>query len=48
MKTRKISDMKNIDEKFDLIQKKMLLKKAQLKKQYNDAFNIELTRVNQE
>lgn len=42
MKMRKIKDMQTIDEQFENIQKKILLKKAQLKKAYNDAFNQEL------
>ena len=40
--------MKAIDEVFDKIQKKILLKKAQIKKAYNDAFNLELSQVNVE
>ncbi len=43
MKKRKIQDMQTIDEQFDTLQKKLLLKKAQLKKAYNDAFNLELS-----
>jgi len=37
-----------IDEIFDRIAKKIMLKKAQLKKEYNEAFNVELDRVNAE
>ena len=48
MKMRKIKDMQTIDEQFENIQKKILLKKAQLKKAYNDAFNQELAQVNAE
>lgn len=48
MKVKKIQDMKHIDDKFEGIIKQVQLKKAQLKKQYNDAFTVELTRVNQE
>lgn len=40
--------MKSIDESFEGIVKQVQLKKAQLKKQYNDAFLIELGRVNLE
>lgn len=48
MKTKKIKDMRQIDEVFDKILKKLQLKKAQIKKQYNDAFNMELGQVNSE
>lgn len=48
MKTKKIKDMKMIDETFEKFIKKLHLKKAQLKKEYNDAFNLELERVNLE
>ena len=46
MKSKKIRDMKTIDEKFEKIIKQIQLKKAHLKKDYNDAFNVELNRVN--
>ena len=46
MKTKKIKDMKIIDEIFEKFIKNIQMKKAQLKKEYNDAFNIELDRVN--
>jgi hypothetical protein len=46
MKQRKISDMKGIDEKFEKIIKSIQGKKAQLKKEYNDAFSMELNRIN--
>ena len=42
MKQRKIKDMRQIDEVFEKILKKLQIKKAQIKKQYNDAFNLEL------
>ncbi len=42
MKSQKIKDMKSIDEVFEKIQKKLLMRKAQIKKSYNDAFNLEL------
>ncbi len=48
MKTKKIKDMRAIDEVFDKIQKKILMKKASIKKSYNDAFNLELSQVNAE
>lgn len=48
MKLRKIRDMQSIDEQFEGLQRKVLLKKAQLKKAYNDAFNQELAQVNAE
>jgi hypothetical protein len=48
MKLRKIRDMQTIDEQFEGLQRKVLLKKAQLKKAYNDAFNQELAQVNAE
>jgi transcription initiation factor TFIIIB Brf1 subunit/transcription initiation factor TFIIB len=48
MKQRKIKDMGKIDTKFEKLIKMVQMKKAQLKKEYNDAFNIELSRVNQE
>lgn len=48
MKKRKIQDMQTIDEQFDALQKKLQLKKAQLKKAYNDAFTLELSQVNAE
>lgn len=48
MKTKKIKDMKQIDEVFEKILKKLQIKKAQIKKQYNDAFNLELGQVNLE
>lgn len=38
MKSKKIKDMKMIDEIFERIVKKVLLKKAQLKKEYSEAF----------
>jgi hypothetical protein len=38
MKSKKIKDMKAIDEMFDRIVKKIMHKKAQLKKEYNDVF----------
>ena len=40
--------MKMIDEIFERIAKKIMLKKTQLKKEYNEAFNQELDRVNVE
>lgn len=40
--------MQQIDEVFDRIVKKVQLKKAQIKKSYNDAFNLELSQVNSE
>jgi ElaB/YqjD/DUF883 family membrane-anchored ribosome-binding protein len=48
MKSQKIKDMRSIDEVFDKIQKKLLMRKAQVKKAYNDAFNLELSQVNGE
>jgi len=48
MKQRKIKDMKAIDDAFDRIVKKVLLKKAQLKHEYNEVFQRELDRVNGE
>jgi hypothetical protein len=48
MKQRKISDMGKIEQKFDKLIQKMNLKKAQLKMEYNSAFNRELARVNAE
>jgi hypothetical protein len=48
MKVRKIKDMRKIDERFERIVKQIQLKKAMLKKEYNDAFNVELARVNTE
>lgn len=48
MKQKKISDMKMIDDVFDKIVKKVNLKKTILKKEYNEAFNVELDRVNNE
>jgi hypothetical protein len=38
--------MRIIDEVFEKIQKKLLMRKAQIKKSYNDAFNQELGQVN--
>jgi hypothetical protein len=46
MKSKKIKDMKMIDEIFERITKKIHLKKAMLKKEYNEAFHQELERVN--
>lgn len=43
MKTKKIKDMKSIDEVFDKIIKKVQMKKAYIKKSYNEAFNLELS-----
>jgi hypothetical protein len=40
--------MRSIDEVFEKIQKKLLMRKAQIKKAYNDAFNLELSHVNGE
>ena len=40
--------MRAIDEVFEKIQKKLLMRKAQIKKSYNDAFNQELGQVNNE
>jgi hypothetical protein len=40
--------MKMVDEIFERIVKKIMLKKALLKKEYNEAFNMELDRVNLE
>jgi hypothetical protein len=48
MKGKKIKDMRTIDDIFDKIVKKVQLKKAQIKKAYNDAFNMELNQVNVE
>ena len=48
MKQRKIQDMGRIESKFEKLIQKMNLKKAQLKKEYNEAFNLELARVNSE
>jgi hypothetical protein len=48
MKTKKIKDMKVIDDVFEMILKKVQLKKALLKKEYNEHFNLELDRVNNE
>ena len=48
MKGKKIKDMHAIDEIFDKIIKKVQLKKAQIKKSYNEAFNLELSQVNSE
>lgn len=48
MKTKKIKDMKSIDEVFDKIIKKVQMKKAYIKKSYNEAFNLELSQVNLE
>ena len=46
MKQKKIKDMKQIDDLFERIVKKILHKKVLLKKDYNEAFNLELDRVN--
>jgi kelch-like protein 10 len=46
LKQTKLKDMKKIDEKFEIISKKIMMKKALLKKEYNDAFNVELNKVN--
>ena len=48
MKARKIKDMKSVDDLFDRLVKKLLLKKAQLKKEYSDVFQQELDRVHAE
>lgn len=48
MKVRKINDMKAIDAHFERIITQVKLKKAQLKKAYNEAFNLELSHVNAE
>lgn len=45
MKAKKIKDMKEMDENFDKLIKLLQFKKAQTKKQYNDAFKLELDRV---
>jgi N12 class adenine-specific DNA methylase len=42
----KIKEMRSIDEKFEKIMKQVQMKKALVKKEYNDAFNSELNRVN--
>jgi predicted nucleotidyltransferase len=48
MKMKKIRDMKIIDDVFEKITKKVLMKKALLKNEYNEHFNMELDRVNNE
>ena len=48
MKQKKLKDMKATDEIFDKIIKRLCFKKAQLKKDYNDAFQLELGRVHTE
>ena len=48
MKQKKIKDMKVIDDVFEVILKKVHLKKTMLKKEYNEHFNVELDRVNNE
>jgi len=48
MKSKKIKDMKSIDEVFERVIKKVQMKKAQIKKAYNEAFNLELSQVNVE
>ena len=45
---RKIKDIKHFDEKIEKILEQILLKKAQLKKEYIEAFNSEMERVNKE
>ena len=40
--------MKSIDETFDKLIRKIQVKKAQIKKQYNEAFNLELSHVTSE
>mmetsp|Transcript_23569 Transcript_23569/g.23228 ORF Transcript_23569/g.23228 Transcript_23569/m.23228 type:complete len:96 (+) Transcript_23569:473-760(+) len=48
MKQKKIKDMAKIDQHFDKMIKGLQMKKAQLKMEYNDAFNVEFKRVNLE
>lgn len=48
MKMKKIKDMKIIDDVFEKIAKKVMMKKAILKNEYNEHFNVELDRVNNE
>ncbi len=45
---KKIRDMKIIDDVFEKITKKVMMKKALLKNEYNEHFNVELDRVNNE
>lgn len=48
MKIRKIKDIKHFDEKIEKLIEQIMLKKAQLKREYIDAFNSEMERVNKE
>ena len=48
MKIRKIKDIKYFDEKIEKLVEQIMLKKAQLKREYIDAFNSEMERVDKE
>jgi hypothetical protein len=48
MKLRKIKDIKHFDEKIEKLMEQIMLKKAQLKREYIEAFNSEMDRVNKE